>query len=141
MNLQHAIDFMRTAHGNQVDLAGKPYWRHPARVMLALGPDATMDEKLVALLHDVLEDTAVTVDQLRAGGFNEAVIEAVVLLTRPPTVTYTEYIRALAATGNALAIKVKLADLADNLNPARPRPDTLTARYKAAKATLTGVTP
>lgn len=56
-SIDETIAFIRSAHVGQTDKAGAPYWRHPVSVMERLGADATEDEKLVALLHDVVEDT------------------------------------------------------------------------------------
>lgn len=138
MNLLQTIAFIQAAHCNQTDKAGKPYWQHPVAVMQLLGDD-TLEAKQVALLHDVLEDvehTHLTVDDLIAAGFTSDVIEAVQLLTRDPAVPYLDYIRALAAAGNKMAIRVKLADLTHNMS----RPGSLSAslkqRYQQARAIL-----
>lgn len=136
MNLLQTMAFIRAAHGLQTDKAGEPYWHHPVRVMLRLSDDDSMEAKEVALLHDVLEDTQLTVDDLIGAGFSSDVIRAVRLLTRDPAVPYLDYIRALAASGNELAIRVKLADLTDNMS----RPGSLSAklkqRYQQARAIL-----
>jgi (p)ppGpp synthase/HD superfamily hydrolase len=71
----------------------------------------------VALLHDVVEDTAMELEDLRAEGFSETVLEAISLLTHDKSVPYMDYIRAIRQ--NPLATKVKLADLAHNSDPAR----------------------
>jgi (p)ppGpp synthase/HD superfamily hydrolase len=137
MNLAQTVAFVQLAHYEQTDLAGVDYWFHPLRVMNSLGPAASLEAQQVALLHDVLEDTGYTAGMLLAAGFAPAVVEAVQLLTRPAGVTYPDYVQALAASGNQLAVQVKLADLADNLSPARPhRTAKLTARYQAAQAML-----
>ena len=136
MTVAHALALMRAAHAGQTDLGGAPYWEHPVRVMERLGPDASDEAKTVALLHDTVEDGGVTFADLRVW-FGPAVVDAVALLTRPEGMTYADYIERLAASGNATAISVKLADLADNLDPTRPhRTERLTARYLAARATL-----
>ncbi|HEY5456569.1 MAG TPA: hypothetical protein VIJ96_13960 [Acidothermaceae bacterium] len=114
----------------------EPYICHPIRVMESL---ADLDEKIVALLHDVLEDTSVDVAALRAHGFEKQVIEAVLLLSHDPAVEYTEYIQRLAP--NRIARHVKLADLADNVRNNRrlsctPEVRARIARYEAAKRVL-----
>lgn len=136
MTIAHALALMRAAHAGQTDLGGAPYCEHPARVMERLGPDASDEAKTIALLHDVVEDGGVTFADLRIW-FGPPVVDAVALLTRPEGMPYAEYIERLAASGNATAISVKLADLADNLDPTRPhRPERLTARYERARAIL-----
>lgn len=73
---------------------------------------------IVALLHDVVEDTDVTVGSIR-DGFGDDVADAVSLLTRPRDVTYAEYVRSIADSGNDVAIRVKMADLTQNMNLSR----------------------
>jgi (p)ppGpp synthase/HD superfamily hydrolase len=77
---------------------------------------------VTAVLHDLLEDTDTTVNELAAARFSQAVIDAVVALTRCPEQTYEEYIEVVAQ--NRLARVVKLADLADNLANNRQLPST-----------------
>lgn len=128
----------RHAHGGQVDKVGEHYVDgHLTRVVgLVEGDDA----KAVGWLHDVLEDTAMTAADLRAAGIPARVIEAVELLTRPPKGapdrgTYADYIAGLLrATDNPLALKVKLADLRDHLNPHCP--ERLRPRYERALEAL-----
>ena len=70
--LERAIAIAAMAHEGQVDKAGMPYVLHPLRMMLSVD---TPEARMAAVLHDVVEDTAVTLDQLRAEGFPETVIE------------------------------------------------------------------
>ena len=97
------------AHSRQVDKSGVPYMLHPFHIAERM---TTEYEVCTALLHDVVEDTNLTMDYLRAEGFPEEVLEAVLLLTRDLSVPYLDYIRALKH--NDLARKVKLADLIHN---------------------------
>jgi (p)ppGpp synthase/HD superfamily hydrolase len=95
--------------------------------------------RIVAALHDILEDTRVTPADLRAAGYSEHVRAAVDCLTHRPSETYEETIERIAR--NPLARRVKLADLADNLDPKRPAPaDSAAAarlaRYAAARQRL-----
>jgi (p)ppGpp synthase/HD superfamily hydrolase len=113
------IEFIKSAFTGKVDKIGVPYCEHPVRVMNNLGADATDDEKLVALLHDVIEDTHYTADDLLAMGYPAHVIDAVLMLSKPEGTVYENYIDWLAATGNVLAIKTKIADNEDNLDPER----------------------
>jgi len=102
-------------HDGQVDKAGQPYLGHIERVAERVGH---LEPEVVAtaLLHDILEDTDVTADDLAAAGIPAAVIDAVVLLTKTggPLHTYYEAIRE-----HPVALAVKLADIADNSDPAR----------------------
>jgi hypothetical protein len=109
--LERAIALAVEAHQGQRDKAGMPYILHPLRMMLGMG---TPEEKMAAMLHDVVEDTAWTLDALRQQGFPEAVIEAVDGLTRRAEETYEAFIARAAR--HPLARRVKLADLEDNLD-------------------------
>jgi (p)ppGpp synthase/HD superfamily hydrolase len=120
--IDETIEFIKQAHAGQTDKAGNPYWHHPVSVMKRLGEDATDDARLAALLHDVLEDTPHTADDLIAMGYPLAVVSAVQILTRPQGAerpTYMDWIRVVAASGNQIAIRVKIADNEDNSDPAR----------------------
>jgi (p)ppGpp synthase/HD superfamily hydrolase len=112
--LEDAIAFACQAHHGQVDKAGKPYILHSLRVMLRQETEAA---QMVAVLHDVLEDTSVTLDGLRAAGFTPEICEAVDALTRRPGEPYDVMISRVAA--NPLARAVKIADLEDNMDPRR----------------------
>lgn len=118
-NLERALVIAALAHAGQKDKGGEPYILHPLRMMLKLDSD---EERQVALLHDVLEDTDVTLQALEEAGFAADILEAVQVLTRQPD--ETRMAAAQRAAGNPLALKVKLADNADNLNLKRlPEPD------------------
>jgi guanosine-3',5'-bis(diphosphate) 3'-pyrophosphohydrolase len=112
--LEKAIAIAAAAHAGQVDKAGQPYILHPIRVMLSVtGSHAQM----AAILHDVVEDTSVTVDQLVDEGFPAEVVTAVVALTKLPG--ETRLAAAARAAGNPIALAVKLADNADNMDLTR----------------------
>ncbi|MEL6450024.1 MAG: HD domain-containing protein [Pseudomonadota bacterium] len=134
-------------HGGQVDQAGVPYVRHLIGVVRALKRlfrDARPTELHAAWLHDVLEDTDVTPDDLRARGYAPEVIETVTALTRPARThaPYADWIEEIAAQAPLSAVRVKLADLADNADPRRlaALPDDtrtrLAAKYSAAQTRL-----
>lgn len=97
------------AHKNQKDKAGLPYIYHPLHLAEQMEEEM---EVCVALLHDVVEDTEITLEQLADEGFPESVITALKLLTHRKEVPYMDYIESLK--GNPLAVKVKLADLRHN---------------------------
>jgi (p)ppGpp synthase/HD superfamily hydrolase len=87
--------------------------------MNRLGGDAPEDYKLAALLHDVIEDTKYDAADLRAMGYSERVVDAVLHLTKVEKIPYLDNIERIAASGNKIAIAVKIADNEDNLDPER----------------------
>lgn len=108
--IERAILILLHAHRGQVDKAGEPYVLHPLRVMQRV---KSQEARLVALLHDVLEESDVSLDSLRREGFPEAVLQAVECLTRRKGEAYPAYIERVRK--NPLAVEVKVADLEDNL--------------------------
>jgi (p)ppGpp synthase/HD superfamily hydrolase len=112
--LELAIALAARAHQGQVDKGGAPYILHPLRVMLRV---STNEERMAAVLHDVVEDCGWTLEQLASEGFPPEVIDAVDALTKRPGEEYEAFV--LRAGANAIARKVKLADLADNSDPQR----------------------
>jgi len=112
--LGKAISIAAQAHEGQLDKAGAPYILHPLRVMLKM---TTEDEMIVAVLHDVIEDSDLTIERLRQEGFDGEVLAALECLTKRGGEEYWEYIARVRM--NPLAIKVKIADLEDNLEVAR----------------------
>lgn len=131
-SLEDAIAIATAAHDGQVDKSGRPYIGHPLRVMASVeGEHAQM----AAVLHDVIEDTAVTAADLTARGCPTVVVDAVVALSHLPGEPQDVYLRRVAA--NPLALQVKRADIGDNLSPARmARLDTETrARLEIKYAT------
>ena len=115
MTLAEAIDIATSAHAGQVDKAGAPYIQHPLRVMAEVGSDEA--RQMAAILHDVVEDTPITLDRVRALGCPEPAVEAVDALTRRPGEPPQNYYHRVAQ--NPIARTVKLADIADNSNPSR----------------------
>lgn len=105
------------AHDGQTDKAGVPYIRHPEAVAAAFDPGTHWVEHCAAWLHDVLEDTALTVADLRSAGVAEEVVRVVVLLTRRPDVPDEEYYRRIR--DDVRALRVKLADIEHNTDPRR----------------------
>ena len=96
-------------HKEQVDKSGLPYVFHPFHLAEQMETEETT---IVALLHDVVEDSDLTLDDLRQMGFGDAVIAALALLTHDPAVEYMDYVRAIK--DNPIARAVKLADLRHN---------------------------
>ncbi len=110
-NLQRALEIAVESHKNQKQKDGTPYALHPIRLSMSLESE---EQKIVALLHDVVEDTDWTFEDLVREGFSESVIEALRLLTHTDGSLYEDYIERLAS--NSLAKAVKKADLADNMD-------------------------
>lgn len=114
------IDAIRLAldhHGDTTDKAERePYLLHPLRVMLAQDNEMA---RIAAVLHDTIEDTELTLEQVEKAGFAMPVIEALRLLTHDDGLPYQEYIARLAR--NPIARPVKIADLEDNMNIRRLR--------------------
>lgn len=107
--LQRAIEIAVTAHAGQTEDAGQPYVLHPLRLMFAVEGTVT---RMAAVLHDTVEDTSVTLEELEREGFPPELLAAVRLLTRPKGGLYSDYVVALSE--NPVARAVKLADLRDN---------------------------
>jgi (p)ppGpp synthase/HD superfamily hydrolase len=114
--LQTAIDFAKKALDGQTDEKGEPYFNHAMRVMEKMDTD---EEKTVAILHDVLEDTQNTAYDLKDAGFPKNIIECVEQLTRENDMTYFEYIDDIST--NDICSKVKLAEIEDNKDINRVR--------------------
>lgn len=111
MTIETAIKIAVCAHEGQVDKCGEPYILHPLFVMNRM---ETEDEKVVAVLHDVAEDTRVTENYLKELGISDLQLEAVRLLTHIKGVPYMDYIFDLSK--NQIARKVKMADLSHNMD-------------------------
>ncbi len=134
--LEEAIIIAARAHRGMVDKGGAPYILHPLRMMLRLKTPA---ERIAAVLHDVVEDSDWTLDDLRAAGFSEEIVAAVDHLTRRAGEPYMAFIRRAAA--HPVARRVKMADLEDNLDRTRlatitPRDEARLAKYERALALL-----
>ena len=110
--LEKAIEIALKAHYGVTDKAGAPYLLHPLRMMFHMPDDEC---RIAAVLHDVVEDSPVTIEDLRKAGFSETILGAVNGLTRREDESYDEFIKR--AGKNHIARTVKLADLKDNLRP------------------------
>lgn len=109
--LQKALCIAMQAHEGQTDKSGRPYIEHPLRVMAMGNCD---EERIVGILHDVIEDSSWTLQQLRDEGFPDDIIEAVDAVTRRADETYERFIARVSR--NKLAVAVKLNDLTDNMD-------------------------
>lgn len=110
--LERAIEIAIEAHHGQVDKAGNDYIGHPLRVMAA---GKTTEEKIVGVLHDVIEDTDWTFERLTAEGFSDEVVDALRCVTKLSEDEPYDMFIARVKT-NPLAVAVKLNDLSDNMD-------------------------
>ena len=137
MNLEKAIQIAVEAHAGTKDKGGKAYILHPISVMMRV---ETEEEKIVAILHDVVEDTDWTFDALRIEGFSETVIEALETVTKySEEENYDDFIQR--SLKNDIGRKVKIADLRENLDVTRigelyPKDIERINKYKRALQTL-----
>ena len=134
--LEQAIELAVKHHKGQYDKGGKPYILHPLRLMMSVDTD---DEKIVAVMHDLVEDTHITIAYLSTAGFSEKVLSALDCVTNRDNEDYESFIERIAQ--NPLATKVKLADLEDNMDLSRiPEPSKKDykriEKYKRAKTRL-----
>ncbi|GAB5537104.1 MAG: HD domain-containing protein [Rubricoccaceae bacterium] len=134
--LERAIVIAAEAHAGVRDKGGAPYILHPLRLMLGMSTEA---EQIAAVLHDVVEDSDWTLDQLRAEGFSEEIVRAVDHVTRCDDETYAEFVQR--AGEDPVAARVKAADLIDNMDVSRIASPTAKdheriAKYERALATL-----
>lgn len=112
-NFNQALLLATAAHSGQVDKGGHPYIFHPVSVAAMLAhSEYSEDHVVVALLHDIVEDTDYTLEDLRSYGFGDTVVDAVDAITRRDGETYWDYIWRCGQ--NEIARAVKLFDLTDN---------------------------
>jgi len=109
--LCNAIELACRAHYFKFDKQGEPYILHPLRVMLKFTDEK---ERIVAILHDVIEDSELELSDLDDYGFSDSVLIAIEALTCLPDENYFDYLARVKE--NPLALKVKFADLEDNIN-------------------------
>ena len=112
--LEKALRIAVEAHAGQVDKSGKPYIFHPLRVCCRCFTD---EEKMVALLHDTIEDTEITTEDLLSEGFPPYIVEAILSISRNEDETYEEFVKRTGL--NPLGRAVKLHDLEDNMDISR----------------------
>ena len=125
-----ALKLCFEAHKEQTDQSGMPYVFHPFHVAEQMQDE---NSTIVALLHDVVEDTEYTLEDLRSFGFSDEVLEAIALLTHEPDVPYVEYLERIKT--NQLAKTVKLADIMHNSDQTRLEANDERAEYWEKKYT------
>lgn len=134
-----ALFVARWYHRGQVDKGGNPYWKHPYAVSRRV---KGLKRKIVALLHDVVEDTTATYGTLHRWGFSKEIIISVLWLTRQPGDTYMEFIEKTKQ--DKVSVDVKIADILENIDITRiPNPTEVdfsrVKRYKKALKKLRDV--
>ena len=112
--LERAIEIAARAHAGKKDKAGAPYILHPLRVMLKLSSE---EEQITAVLHDVIEDSDLRLDDIRREGFSRTIVAAIDSVTMRKGETYNQFIMRAAA--NPIGRRVKLSDLEDNCDLSR----------------------
>lgn len=118
--LELAIEIAVAGHKGHKDKYGEPYMLHPLRVMMKMN---TREEKIAAVLHDIIEDTKMTLQDLRQKGFPENIVTAIDCLSKRDGEQYEAYIERVRS--NQLALRVKIADLEDNMDLRRIKQMTL----------------
>ena len=134
--LAKALEIAKNAHEGQASKDGRPYILHPLRLA---DRAATDDERMVALLHDTVEDSDMTLETLRDEGFPDHIVTAIDHITKRDGEAYEDFIGRVLQ--DALASRVKLLDLDDNMNLKRiPHPTQIDldriAKYEVARARL-----
>ena len=112
--LDKAIHIATKAHGGQMDKGGQPYILHPLRVMFMRRNET---ERICAVLHDVIEDSNISIEYLREEGFSEEILSTLEALTKRENESYDDFINRVIE--NKTARNVKLADLCDNMDLSR----------------------
>ncbi|MCF6258346.1 MAG: GTP pyrophosphokinase [Gammaproteobacteria bacterium] len=112
--LDQAIAIATKAHAGQVDKSGQPYILHPLRLMFKFHSE---DEMIVAVMHDVIEDSLFTLDYLKNDGFSDVILDALECLTKRKGEKYGDFV--LRILQNELAQKIKIEDIKDNLDLTR----------------------
>lgn len=126
--LEKAILIAAKAHYRQLDKGGQPYILHPLRVMQNCNTEA---EKICAVLHDVIEDTEITLNVLEKEGFSDEILKVLDLLTKRPGEDYNLFIGRIC--NNDMACRVKIADLQDNMNLTRIQNPTAEDKKRVEK--------
>lgn len=138
--LERAIEIAAAAHKDQTDKAGNPYIAHPMRVALDFIRSGDETRAIIAVLHDVIEDSDITADALLADGFSSEIVDAILALSRQEDESYLEFVDRAAS--NELARPVKAADLRDNMDASRiallpsEKAARLLAKYEGAMERL-----
>lgn len=126
--IEKALEIALKAHAGQVDRGGQPAILHPLTVGLMGHTD---EEKMAGFLHDVVEDSEVTFNDLLAAGIPVGVVNALRLLTHDKSIPYSDYVQAIIDSGNPIALQVKYNDLQHNYARGKAYPDLQAKHGKA----------
>ena len=130
--IKKAMEIARKAHSGQLDKIGDPYFLHVISVMhMASKVSRNPEIPIIGILHDVIEDTDVVLDDLRDEGFSESIIISLDYLTRRKNEDYIEYIQRVMLNDNAMTIKKQ--DIIHNLDDARLRLLSISTRTRLVK--------
>lgn len=121
-NIYKALELSMILFKSDTDKGGLPYLLHLFYVYCNVN---TINEKIVALLHDVIEDKKVTKEDLIDIGFDKKIVEDIVILSRNKKITYSEYIDNIIKNGSREALIVKMADLENNMDLSRIKEPTI----------------
>ena len=130
-----SLEIVKRVFGDKVDKGGFPYIIHLLKVYSGV---SEYNEKVCALLHDIIEDTEVTYDDLKEVGYHDDIIEILRILTKIKGEDYRDYIKRIIDSNNYHAMNIKLADLRHNMDAGRiknPTPndyERITKRYEPA---------
>ena len=136
---EKAFELVEDIFKDKLDKGGHPYINHLIRVSSKMKNES---DKTIALLHDAIEDADITKDELEEIGFPSYIAETVHIVSRKETETYSEFIDRIIDSNNVSAVKVKIADLEDNMdlsrisNPSQKDFDRIKKRYKPAYTKL-----
>lgn len=130
--LDEALVMATIGHSRQKDLGGNKYILHPLRVMHNC---KGIKAKIVALLHDTIEDGHYTLEDFRSKGFSEEIINAIDAISRRPEEKYSDYINRLSK--NDIAVHVKIEDIKDNMDLSRLKKETDKSSERINKYTVT----
>ena len=119
VDLNSTLSFIKTAHEGQ-KYGNKPYWTHPVAVCETgkkiFGSSFTKEAQYAAMLHDVVEDTPYTIDNLKSMGYSTPVVTAVSLLTKDKSLSYEDNIKKILNSGSKIAMMVKYSDNYENFH-------------------------
>ncbi|MBR3661435.1 MAG: GTP pyrophosphokinase [Bacilli bacterium] len=128
--LYKTLELVLMLFDDKVDKGGLPYFNHLLKVYSKV---SDYDEKIIALLHDVVEDTNVTFDDLKEFGYNDEIIKSLTYLTKKKGEYYPDYIDRIINSGDIKALNVKLSDLKHNMDITRIKNPTVNDYERISK--------
>ena len=128
--LYKTLELVLKVFDEKVDKGGLPYFNHLFKVY---GGVSSYDEKIVALLHDIVEDTDITFNDLEEFGYDNNIIDALKILTKKKGEYYPDYIDRIINSNNKIAVSVKLSDLKHNMDITRIKNPTVNDYERISK--------